>query len=241
MTPTKKRRLHRIGQCGALLALSVCVASTCASRAIAGAITVPPGGISSVPADGGPTGSPLTLATLTTNPFVSNFGGSFDFAGTLVSTVVTNDSSNAYGPTALDFIYSFTNGAGSGMPIRTISLNGFNPLGELGPTVAAFNTDVSYETGAAALPINVSRQANGFNLSFDGFRLGGAGLAATDVLIVRTNATSYTTAQDSVQGAGVATMSAFAPAVVPEPSTLVLASFAALAFGVLGLRGLRNR
>lgn len=146
------------------------------------------------------------------------------FNATLTTQVWAGDVSNPYG--GLDFIYTLTNNAGSMDENSRLSVNKY----------AGFLTDVGYQTGPGVPPTTIDRSGAvnsgnviGFNFQPDGFGVLLPGQTST-VLVVQTNALAFRSAIASVIDSDSMNLSTYAPAVIPEPSTLVLATL-----GLLGL------
>jgi hypothetical protein len=195
------------------------------------------------------TGQPLgTLLASLSSPFVSSLG---TYSGTLISAVYRESGGT------LDFYYQVINNATAG------TLSGTGGCGHGGQptcdpisretdtdfstwvTQLAFRTDGSL--GAAAgfsdgtvPPVTADRNSPaGDVIGFSFFPPDSSKLlpgTTSNVLIISTNATFFTTGHASVIDGGVTTVNAFQPSTgVPEP-----ASFALIGFGLLGI-GYMNR
>ena len=135
------------------------------------------------------------------------------YSGTLTSTVIAGDVSNPYG--GLTFTYLLTSDLASSHVIERLTLNDF----------AGFLVDASYQTPAAGVvPGFIDRQVS----DVEGFRffrapLGKGAITAggtSALLVLQTNAPSYTSSIASVIDGTVATVPTYAP--TPEPATVVL-------------------
>ena len=161
-----------------------------------------------------PTGGTV-LDTITT-PFTSS-----TIDGTVVSQVITGDSSNPYG--GLTFTYS-------------IFLNNFSSDSLSEMTVGSyggFTANVSYDlTGSEVAPSNFTRSTtgNGDTIRFYFSNSGGLQPGQTGALVVvQTAALSFTPALGSVIDSQSVNISTLAP--IPEPgiASLFVAGFGALA------------
>lgn len=140
------------------------------------------------------------------------------FGGTLVSSVYANDSSNPWG--GLTFTYQLFNTGPDTVERLTLS------------SYTGFLTDVSY-SGAGIVPLIVVRNGGGNQISFD-FRdaaqqatlLAGA---SSPLLIIQTDSHVYQNSSAGVINSSTANSATFAPAAVPEPATVTLAVFGAVA------------
>jgi len=167
--------------------------------------------------------SSLTLLASVTAPFTISFGA--------LSTSGDGDSwvYRTAGGT-LDFLFQVTTNPGSNDQAETLSMALFG----------SFTTDVDYLTGTSVVPASSSRSSDGNIVNF-GFVPGFDGGQSTAVLVIETNATSFTKGLLSIQDTGNDSVSSFEPTGVPivatpEPSGLVM-----LGYGLLGLAGLRRR
>lgn len=156
-----------------------------------------------------------------------NFVAPFSFNGTLTSQVWKNDSSSPFGLNALTFTYELAIASGSANAVDRFTVSSFN----------GYQTDVSYTGGtpsAGVPPLTIGRSPTGDIMRFvfeDG--LGNATLAPgknSALLVVQTDASNYQPTIAAVIDGSSANVASFAPAVIPEPSPLLLA---ALAGGVL--------
>jgi hypothetical protein len=143
----------------------------------------------------------LTLAT----PFVG--AGPGGISGNIISNVYSNDPGNPFGLGALTFIFQVQS---TGSPIDRFTSNDFT----------SFLTDVSYanSAGTDVAPDHVDRAtATTIGWTFNNFVLTNQ---ETSLLIVRTNATQFTTSNGSVIDGQTATGAVYGPfnsALSPEP------------------------
>lgn len=139
-----------------------------------------------------------------------------NYTGTLISTVITGDTSNALG--GLTFTYQLVNDPTSANALTRLTINGFT----------GYSTDLSYKLGTGGLaPTSNDRDASSsvIGFSFTGQPLGLGTLSAgttSELLVVQTNAQSYQTRIANVSNGAVSPVNAFGPASVtsPEPATL---------------------
>jgi hypothetical protein len=185
--------------------------------------TVLPVGTTVIPdAVSNPIGAPgnTTLATMSGSFNAANI----DF-GTYSSTVVRESSGT------LDFVYQFANSPNSLTALERMSM--FNYTG--------LNVDVSYVAGSGdRQPVSVDRTTGGAVVAFN-FPSAGALQtgASSDLLIVRTNATTFDTGTVTFQDGAATTVAGFEPLSVPEPSTLALSGIGGLC--LLGTAWRRRR
>ena len=140
----------------------------------------------------------------------------------------------------LDFYYQVVNSDSSADPLDRETDSAFT----------GFTTNSAYITNGSSLsgtgfvdgaepPITADSNSSGTIIGFD-FPVSssdeiGPG-TASNVLIISTDATDYTTGYASVIDSGTATVLSFQPATVPEPATLAL-----MGFGLIGLAAWRRR
>jgi hypothetical protein len=183
--------------------------------ATASAAPLPPGGLlTPVPSE---SFSPIPGVQLAEQsvPFVAT-----TFAGTLYSSVIQGDPTNPF-PGGLTFLYRVSNQQGP-HSINRLAINGFQ----------GFLLDVGFifePVIAPGIPSFADRQIDGSALGFS-FDALGTGLGplgpgnSSRLLVVQTNATSWTQSQAFVLNGFPAGAMAFAP--VPEPGAMALAASA---------------
>ncbi len=181
-----------------------------------------------------------------------------DGTGQVREIVVTGDKNNPYG--GLDFIYQVQNTSGSGSGVNLAGMDAFR--------YGTFNTDViaanpgasSFANGSNSFgtpgptgnnPTNATRSNNGSGVGNQVSFLFGSGASGTldpgsfsDLLIVRTDATTYTAGiVDFFDGGTSEHLAGYQPAgptATPEPSSVVLLSVCLAAFVVCGAWQLRK-
>lgn len=170
-----------------------------------GAVLVPPQGATAPDS----WSSCTTCTTLGSGIFsTGSTGPSLGFVYS--AAIFTNDPMNPYGLNDLDFVYSILDNATSTANISRIAAANFT----------GFNTDVGYFTatafpGGTILPATVDRSTtNSVGFNFNSFGPGAESL----VLVIKTNATTFSSGSLTVvdSGGSSASVTAFAP-VVPEP------------------------
>ena len=169
-----------------------------------------------------PTGGAVEVPTGVTVPFAS--GG---FSGTLTSTVILGDPSNALG--GLTFTYLVTNDAVSSNVISRVTVDSFT----------SFMTDVSYQTpapGGSVVPSLVDRlTADVVGFSFfptdvpGAFGVLSAGTSSA-LLVVQTDAQTFANTSAFVIDGDAVNVASYAP--LPEPGSFCLATL-----GVICLLG----
>jgi len=218
------------------LGTALAVAFSLFGPSVCFAVPLVPGANALAVGEPDPTGGAV-VATLTA-PFASA-----TFNGTLVSKVIAGDPSNPLG--GLTFTYFLTNNLVSANNIERLTVDGYTGWG----------TDVSYQTPVP--PGNVpptfnDRDATGNVMGFtfqNPVVIPGVGVIGNGVLapgdtaalmVIQTNAPSFQPTIANVIDGAVTAMSSYAPAaVIPEPSTLVLAALGALGLAVAGRRWMR--
>src|SRR5205085_7763479 len=137
-------------------------------------------------------------------------------AGTLRSSVWSNDASNPFGPNALTFTYELSAGATSAHDIARLSVANFD----------SFQTDASFNNLGPATnipPTVISRSADGQVMGFS-FLVPALDAGRTaSTLVVQTNAFAFQPTIASLIDGTTASAASVAPRAVPEPSTLALA------------------
>ena len=209
----------RPGKNSALLAIaSVALVSVAAST---NAAVIAPGQTAIALFENNPSGGATVVATQT-QPFATS-----NYTGFLVSTVLSNDTTNPFG--GLTFTYQLSNDAPSANSLARLTVNGFT----------GYTTDMSYLLGSGTVaPTTNDRDGSGgvVGFSFLGQPVGLGTLAAgtsSELLVVQTNSSSFLTRIANVSNGAVSPVNAYGPngAVTPEPTTL-----AALAAGSLLFR-----
>jgi len=152
------------------------------------------------------------------------------FSGTVQTQVIRGDANNTLaGNTAqlLTFVYRITNNSTSPNSIERATIDSF----------AGFATDVGFVPGPGVDPADADRGANGDIIGFD-FRnfptttgnVIGPG-QTSDLLVIRTNSTTFQPSSLSLIDGSTGTAPSFAPAsVIPEPAgvSLLLCAVAGL-------------
>jgi hypothetical protein len=200
----------------------VCASAMLCLAAVSRAALLSPGTAILVSTSIPPLGSTL-LATNTVSFSTASY------SGTLNSQVFDNDPTNSFGPSALTFSYQITNDSTSTDSLERFTISSFEAL----------LTDVDASSGGAASPTSFDRGTSGdvIGASFTAIPLGNGEIdpgQSSRLILIRTNATTFTTTLASVIDSLTANPSSFAPLAVPEPTTLAL-------MGLIGLAGLRRR
>jgi hypothetical protein len=207
-----------------ILALALCLlcGRSFAAPILAGQ-TIP------TPAEPDPTGGVVQAGTGVAVPFVSPAGPG-QFSGTLTTTVIAGDPSNALG--GLTFTYRLTNDA--------VSLAALERMTNLNFT--GFLTDVSFQIPAAGvIPTSVDRDASGSTMGWSFSNLGAGVInpgAASALLVIQTNAPAFTQVNANVIDGAIAVASSFGP--VPEPATFALLGVSLISIGVFSQRRTRR-
>jgi len=179
-----------------------------------------PGSSIGLPAEPGPTGG-STLGSISV-PFVAP-----TFSGTLISKVISGDTSNPFSG-GLTFTYELSNNPFSPDPIDRFTLSSY--LG--------FSVDASYPAGAlvsSIVPTSVTRNPNGNQISFnytgpfEGTLLPGS---SSVLLVLQTSATSFQNSFAAIINSSSVNVATFAPLAVPEPGTAALLLLGALSLVV---------
>jgi hypothetical protein len=176
------------------------------------------------PGEADPTGGVVQAGTGVAVPFVSPPGPG-QFSGTLTTTVISGDPSNALG--GLTFTYRLTNNA--------VSLAALERMTNLDFT--GFLTDVSYQTPAAGVvPTSVDRDAAASTIGWS-FSPLGAGViqpgAASALVVIQTNAHFFKPTNANVIDGSIGVAASFGPT-VPEPASLALLGISLLSVGAMG-------
>lgn len=181
------------------------------------AISLTPGSSIALPSEPDPVGA--TVVASLSMPFAAP-----TFSGTLISTVLSGDTSNPWG--GLTFTYQLSNDATSSDPIDRFTLSSY----------AGFQTDASYNASflvPVVIPTSVVRNPSGNQISFnftgpfEGTLVEGT---TSPVLVIQTDSTSYQNSIGGVINSSTVNVATFAPLTVPEPATATL-----LVLGVIGL------
>jgi hypothetical protein len=187
--------------------------------------------------------NPLTNGTVVASnlnqPYTASSAGD-SITGTASAWVVSGFTGNPYGANDLTFVYqvsltSGTNTAGTSVILERVTGAGFDTV---------FSTDAGYnQTGAQVIPSTVDRSSNGNVVGFNFVSPGQNILVGqtSALLIVATNATNFQQTSMSVQDGVAANALAFGPRVIPEPTTMVLASLGTMGFAGYGLRRRKAR
>jgi hypothetical protein len=158
------------------------------------------------------------------------------FNGTLTTSVISGDLNNgALG--GLTFVYELTNNITSLGQIDRVTINSFT----------GYNTDVGFVLPGVAPGIN-DRSASGdvIGFTFVGAPLGIGVLLpnqSSSQLVVRTDASLFQITVASIIDGSATTVTSFSPAShnIPEPSTFMLALFAAVVVFATAVRARADR
>lgn len=138
------------------------------------------------------------------------------YTGTLVSSVITGDTTNTLG--GLTFTYQLINDPTSANAITRLTVNGFT----------GYSTDMSYKLGTGGVsPIYNDRDATGGVVAWQFYGapvgLGVVSFGTTsDLLVVQTSATVFHNVIANISNGAVSPVNAYGPAfsITPEPATL---------------------
>src|SRR4051812_23409848 len=173
-----------------------------------------------------PTGGVVQAGTGVAVPFASPAGPG-SFSGTLTTTVISGDPSNALG--GLTFTYRITND-GPG-----ISLSAVERMTNLNFT--GFLTDVSFQTPAAGVaPTSVDRDASSSTVGWSFSPLGSGVIpigGSSARLVIQTNAPAFVPITANIIDGSIAVAPSFGPAAIPEPASLALLGMSMLSVGAL--------
>jgi len=155
-----------------------------------------------------------TSALITTPTFTANY-----------TAQVFRDPNNYWCVNCLDFVYQFTNNGPAANERYSMS------------SFAGFNVNAGTNPFGVHDPITVDRSVNGngpvIGFNFDQFGDEIVAGETTVLLVIETNALTYTSgyvsAQDGTAGSGLA----YQPSAVPEPSSLALMGGGLSVFGIL--------
>jgi len=198
-----------------------------------------------LPPTGSPPVAPTVFSTPVTGPFLADTGMQpFVATNSLGQTTINGDyrsavfadPNNDFCAGCLDFFVVVTSSSTSVDDIERITLASFGSV----------LTDVGYSTGAGSIPAGIlpstvdrSGSVIGFNFAVPN---GVAAGQETQVLEIQTNARSFVTGTLQIIDSSVASVNAFAPASVPEASSISLTvGGLLLVIGLVRRRGSRRR
>ncbi len=215
------RKTHKLLGLG--LAAGLAFASSCAFPAHA-ALMIPGDFVAPLPGD-----TPISgvLVAQLVSPFVGSNG---KYAGTLTSAVWADDSANPY-PGGLTYQYTVANGSGSIDAIERLTLIGWTGTA----------TDVGYVRGGGVAAAFADRSNDGDTVGFTWAKwIGIIAPGSSGSVFIRSDAAAYTTSIANIIDGGIADAATFAPAPVPEPTTLLAGALLLLPFGTSAVRMLRK-
>ncbi len=204
------RHIRKHGTPALLGAAAVLLTGATASAAV-----LSPGGtLFPAPGEPDPTGG-VVVATQTI-PFA--IPGFFD--GSLTSTVIRGDTTNPFGANALTFTYQLTNASSSPNAMARLTVDDFT----------GFQTDASFETPSAGVAPTLIDRNTPDVIGFSFQQIGPGPLfpgTNSATLVVQTNAQGFRPTLANIIDSAAITVPSFSP--IPEPATLGLAAFGALA------------
>ena len=197
----------------ALTATFLTATFVAAGAAFAGGNLTP--GTTLVPTDAGAvlTSSPVLASDLV--PFSSPLGAKHPYSGQLGSFVMNEGAANPLG--GLTFLFGIANDSTSTVPLASVAANGF----------AGYDTSVYYDAPDQGnfAPSSAHRTLDGDTVKFAFLDSNGEDAIApggfTYLVVVRTNAHTFTTILDGISDGVETNAPSFSPAPVPEASTTV--------------------
>jgi hypothetical protein len=187
--------------------------------------------------------NPLTTGSVIANTGVQSVSaalGGNSITGTAQSWVVTGFAGNPFGSQFDTFVYQVSLTGGTNTSNTPVILERVTGAG-----YDSFSTDAGYNaSGSQVVPTSADRSSNGnvvgFNFISPGTNIGVGQSSA--LLIVNTNATSFSINSMSLQDGVAANASGYSPsAAIPEPSSAILmgGSLALLGLGAYARRRAR--